>query len=289
VLSTGKLDGNEKGVAVNTTPVFLNTLRTRWRLLVVLLLAACAAVIAVASAALQPSAVTNEEQRRIELYSYAGDYTLQSPPPDVHPAVFMVPQEFRWGSTRNVARVSNHAWGIQILTYYPGFSSPAAPQNKEFGLNCVGYCNGRILMYVSYNPAMVRDGIANFADANVRGQLSSRKFITDLRQHNATFKDLGPRGPFTGGFEHLVLGAQHIKHGLDEQVLWRENKDGHYDLVARCRPNAPNPICFLDFSVSCNPAISVQVTVGMRDIDRAADIKDKANAFLLPMIKSCNP
>ena len=273
---------------MNTTPVYLNGRRSRWRLLCIPILAVFAAMMVVASAAVQPPAVTPAEQGRIELYPYAGNYLLQSPPPDVHPAVFMVPQEFLWGSTRNAAKVNNHAWGIQILTYYPGFSSPAAPQNKEFGLNCVGYCNGRILIYIAYNPAMLRGGIANFADANVRGQLSSRKFITNLPQHNATYNDFGSRGPFTGGFEHLVRGVQHLKDALDEQVLWRETKDGHYDLVARCSPNAPNPTCLLDFSASCNPAISVEVTVGMRDIDRAADIKGKTNALLLPMIKSCN-
>lgn len=274
---------------MSSISVFLNGWGARLRRLFIPLLAACAALIIAAIAAVRSPPINSAEPGRIELYPYAGNYLIQSPPPDIHPAVFMVPQEFRWGSTRNTSKVSNHAWGIQILTYYPSFGSPAAPQNKTVGLDCVGYCNGRILIYIAYKPTMLSDNIANFADANVRGQLSSREFTTNLPQHIATYKDLGPRGPFTGGFEHLVQGAQHLKNGLDEQIFWRKTKDGHYDMVARCSPNAPNPICLMDFSASCNPAISVEVTVGMRDIDRADDLKAKANAFLLPMIKSCNP
>ncbi|HKU63745.1 MAG TPA: hypothetical protein VJQ06_01680 [Rhizomicrobium sp.] len=265
--------------------------RARWRSFFILLLAACVVMIAAAGVTVQTPAVTTAEQDRIELYPYAGpSYLLQSPPPDVHPAVFMVPQEFRWGSTRNVAQMNYHAWGIQILTYYPSFSSPAAPQNKDFGLDCIGYCNGRILIYISYNPQMLRAGIANTADATVHGELENKNFITGLHLSNVTYKDLSPRGPFDGGFEHIAMvrGAQPPKIGLDDQVLWRKAESGHYDLVAKCAPDAPNPLCHLIFSSSCNPAISVQVSVGMRDIDRAADIKDKTDAFLLPMIKSCN-
>ena len=262
----------------------------RWRPLFIPLLAACAVMIAVAGVAAQPRAAIIAEQDRIELYPYAGGYLLQSPPPDVHPAVFMVPQGFRWGSTRNVARVSNHAWGIQILTYYPGFSSPAAPQNKDFGLDCIGYCNGRILIYISYNPRIVRAGITNTADARVHGELENRKFIAGLHLPNVTYKDLGPRGPFNGGFEHIAMvqGARPPKIGTDEHFLWRKTEGEHYDLVAQCDQAASSPHCHLDFSSSCNPSISVQVSIDMRDLDRAADIKDKTDAFLLPMIKSCN-
>ncbi len=253
---------------------------------------ACVVMIAAfAVIAEQSPALTTAEQNRIELYPYGGRYyLLQSPPPDVTPAVFMVPQEFRWGSTSNVAQIKNHAWGIQILTYYPGFSNPAAPQNREFGLDCAGYCNGRIMIYISYNPAMVRANIANTADASVHGELENRKFISGLQLSNVTFKDLGPGGSFDGGFDHIAMvpGSQPPKIGSYDRFLWRKTADGHYDLVAKCGLDASSPHCLLHFSSSCNPAISVQVTIDMRDIDRAGDIKEKTNAFLLPMIKSCS-
>jgi hypothetical protein len=275
---------------VDRTSDFLSGRRARWQSLFIPLFAACVVPVAFAGVGIQPPAVSTAEQDRIELYDPAGAfYLLKSPPPDMRPAVFVVPQEFRWGSTRNVAQMNYHAWGIQILTYYPGFSSPAAPQNKSLGLDCIGYCNGRILIYISYSPRIQSVGFANAADSTVHGQLRDRKFITGLHLPNVTYKDIGPRGPFSGGFEHIAMvqGALPPKIGADDLVLWRETKDGHYDLVALCAPDAPNPPCHLIFSSSCSPAISIQVSVTMRDIDRAADIRDKTDAFLLPMIKSC--
>ena len=48
------------------------------------------------------------------------------------PIILKIPEKFRFtpgkGGTRD--------WGLNLLTYYPGFASPLEPQNAKFGLSC---------------------------------------------------------------------------------------------------------------------------------------------------------
>lgn len=39
-------------------------------------------------------------------------------------------------------------WAAYILTYYPSFTGPRDPENANYGLNCVGHCNGQILVSI---------------------------------------------------------------------------------------------------------------------------------------------
>jgi hypothetical protein len=80
----------------------------------------------------------------IEIYEHIGDFTLAAPPPDMKPITLQAPEAFRYGSSKGVVR----NWGLNLLTYYPSFTSPEAPENRPFGLSCAGDCNGRILISI---------------------------------------------------------------------------------------------------------------------------------------------
>jgi hypothetical protein len=36
--------------------------------------------------------------------------------------------------------------GANIISWYPSMTSSKNPMNKTFGLNCAGFCNGRIMI-----------------------------------------------------------------------------------------------------------------------------------------------
>ena len=78
-----------------------------------------------------------------EIYEHWGrQFTLDAPPPETQPIVLQVPRGFGYASSGKAIR----NWGLNILTYYPKFTNPRAPENRAFGLQCRGDCNGRILI-----------------------------------------------------------------------------------------------------------------------------------------------
>jgi hypothetical protein len=87
----------------------------------------------------------------IDIYEHYGYYMLDDPPPGVRP------------------------WGTNILTYYPSFTSPADPENRNFGLACAGLCNRRILISVENRDHSVRFSSANMGDFIARSSLKWAK------------------------------------------------------------------------------------------------------------------
>jgi hypothetical protein len=80
----------------------------------------------------------------IDIYEHYGSYMLDDPPPGVRPIILDVPEKFLYGRSKKAIVT----WETNILTYYPSFTSPADPKNRNFGLACAGLCNGRILISV---------------------------------------------------------------------------------------------------------------------------------------------
>jgi hypothetical protein len=110
----------------------------------------------------------------IEIYEHYGQYTLDAPPPDMPPIVLQVPEKFRYGLSKGTAR----NWGVNILTYYPHFTSPEEPENAEFGLNCAGICNGRVLILVENRTHSISTSAPTFGEFIARATLSYQRTVT---------------------------------------------------------------------------------------------------------------
>jgi hypothetical protein len=53
--------------------------------------------------------------------------------------VSRIPQQFRFRSSIG----QTQSLGINLITFYPDFTSLADPRNYAYGSGCFGYCNGK--------------------------------------------------------------------------------------------------------------------------------------------------
>jgi hypothetical protein len=245
---------------------------------------------AMAACGLFPSfAMGAPEPGTIEIYEPNGIYTLAAPPPGMQPVILQVPEKFRYGSSKGSVR----NWGLNILTYYPSFTSPQDPENAKFGLDCAGLCNGRVLIAVKNQARGIRvTGSPNMGDFIARNTVKWNK--TPPYPSNVQVRDLEPPDGFDDGFERVTRALGNAPGGLSpnfaqvEQFYFRKAVDGiHYDLAATCRANPERTTCTLHFSLNCDPGISVSVNgLDGRYLKLAQDIKAKTDQFISRMVKA---
>jgi len=224
----------------------------------------------------------------VEIFQVGGTNTghsLESLPPDAKPIVLEIPDEFRYGSSRRVSR----AWGLNILTFYPGFTSPTAPENAKFTHSCVGDCNGRMLISIEnkrqpiHNPSGTTNHIdyPNMGDAIAHSQIENPIF-----GRGAEKIPLGPQDGFDSGFETHAPSRDANSEQIHKYLFHLSPDRVHYDLAAECQLNKFAKTCRLHFSLKCNPAIYVQVVaIDMRHIDQFADVVAKTDAFVSSMVR----
>jgi hypothetical protein len=222
----------------------------------------------------------------VEIYEQYGTYTLDAPPPEMHPIVLSIPEQFLYGSSKGAAR----NWGVNILTYYPSFSSPQDPANAAFGLKCAGICNGRILVSVANRKHSISLDSPNMADFIARTEFKWSK--TPPYPSNVQVRDIEPPPKFDEAFERVTsatpspTGDKHQAPALTKRTYLRKADSGHYDLAAICNVNQIRTSCILHFSLNCNPAIYVSVNgVDGSYLPMATEIKEKTDRFISAMIK----
>jgi hypothetical protein len=64
------------------------------------------------------------------------------------PMITRIPEKFRFRSSVGATR----AYGINIITSYPDFESIADLTNRAYGVDCVGYCNGQMMISIDNVP-----------------------------------------------------------------------------------------------------------------------------------------
>jgi hypothetical protein len=216
----------------------------------------------------------------VEIYEYTGE---KSPTP----IVLQVPKEFRYGSSAGQTR----SWGINILTYYPSLSSPRDPANASYGLNCVGFCNGRILVAIAYAPTVLTRHIASSAtDAEAQNFL---RYFHGPGPGNVHVTDLAPEFGFDEVFERTIEplpGNKSIIPGnpprVDRYLLKFAPDAVHYGAYAHCSMSTKVQTCEIRFSLDCDPAISVAV-IGwpFARMDDASEIHRRVEQFVAAMVK----
>ena len=223
------------------------------------------------------------EPDTIEIYEYYGSYTLDAPPPEMHPIILSIPNEFLYA--RN--RLPKRDWGVNILTYYPSFTSPQNPANADFGLSCVGICNGRILISVNNRAHSIGPNSPNMGDFIARAQLKWLKFYSTLPNIRVTSID--PKGiGFDEAFERNTTTMPGEKTALAEQIYLKKGGDGeHYDLAATCEKNEARATCILHFSLRCDPKVYVSINlIDGTYLSQASSIRAKADQFVSAMVKN---
>ncbi len=161
----------------------------------------------------------------IEIYEHYGTYTLASPPAEMQPIVLRIPAAFLYGSSK----IGGRNWGLNLLTYYPAFSSPSDPENANFGLRCAGICNGRILISVQNRTHSISQTIPNMGDFIARSELKWRK--TPPSPPNVRVRDIDPVEGFEEGFERATFEVGDARKrsplGL-QRVYLRRASDKNY-------------------------------------------------------------
>jgi hypothetical protein len=226
------------------------------------------------------------ETKTIEIYEQYGTYTLDAPPPEMHPIILAVPAQFLYGSSKEGSR----NWGVNILTYYPSFTSPQDTPNADFGLKCIGICNGQILISVQNRKHSISSVSPNMGDFIARTEFKWSK--TPPYPPNVQVRDIEPPVGFDEAFERVTnakaspTGDKVRESALITRTYLRKADSEHYDLTAICNVNQVKTSCILHFSLGCNPAIYVSINgVDGSYLPVAADIQEKAVRFISAMIK----
>ena len=221
---------------------------------------------------------------RIEIYEHWNIYTLDAPPPEMVPIVLQVPDAFRYGSSVG----STRNWGLNILTYYPTFTSLQAPENAPYGLKCAGDCNGRIMISIENSAHGIHHPENN--RGNDYPNMGDRTYRIDRDSYipirgSSTFRDIGPQRGFDSSWEVHIPGNDSVDE-ITYLHLGRLSGDHiHYDLAAECDINAYAKTCTLHFSLKCNPIIYVKVVaINMRYFSMFADVVSKADNFVSSMV-----
>jgi hypothetical protein len=150
----------------------------------------------------------------VAIYEHYGSYRLDDPPPGMRPIILDVPGKFLYGSSKNAVAT----WGTNILTYYPSFTSPADPENKNYGLYCAGLCNGRILISVENRDHSVRSSSPNMGDFIARSSLKWAK--TPPYPPNVHVRDLDSYDGFSTGFERVSTDSPGSAKGGASRFPW---------------------------------------------------------------------
>jgi len=190
-------------------------------------------------AALTVVAAREDEIGFIEIYESRGNFTLRAPPPEMKPIVVQVPEAFRYGSSRGAMR----NWGLNLLTYYPTFTSPQAPENVLFGFNCKGDCNGRILVAINNRTHSING--PRFDSPNM-GDYIAR--VEPLIPIGSTKTYLEPQHGFDSGYEVRIPASNGVGDQIDRYLFHSSEDRAHYDLAARCSINRFAKTCTLHFS-----------------------------------------
>ena len=242
------------------------------------------------------------EQDVIEIYeSELVKHTLDDPPTDVPPIVLKLPEKFRILTSKGAVR----DWGASLMTYYPSFTSPRDPENANYGLNCVGYCNGRIhvsIENVGRNAPSPTNPKGHFhTDYIVRNILSMKNDWAietawpRLAISNTLYTDFPPGAGFDMVFEELNTAdddARNIRPGYYKHVnryyIHKNKEPNYYDFLVECQvPSGDNQafFCEFHFSLLCNSAVFVKASIvkGEHMLDFFA-IKSTVDRFVSDMI-----
>lgn len=249
----------------------------RPRLASIFILCCALAVVLPSHASLADDTIT------VNLYESYGVYTLDAPPPEMRPIVLAVPTAFLYRPDAKTTR----AWGVNLLTYYPTFTSTKDPENAHFGLECIGVCNGRILVSVANRTHSITPSSPNMGNFIAKARL--KWWQPPFMPPNAQTRTLRSVEPFDQAFEQALFNPDGTVGEVERIYMHRPKIEGPYDLTATCVVKSTRTTCTLHFSLTCNPTVYLSVNgIDGSYLSRSIDIREKTDRFVSAMIRDSN-
>jgi hypothetical protein len=183
---------------------------------------------------------------------------LMALPPDRRPIVLQIPEEFRSSASKGAVR----AWDTNVLTYYPSFTSMSAPENRQFGMACVGICNGRILISLkNCEHCIHRPDLFDGHDYQNMGDFRANTFLTKKKLEPTSVHDVPLPDGFHEGFGEDISESAKAKDptAAVEYYFKKTPKGDAYEAAVECETKSGISICELDFSSSCLPGLEITV------------------------------
>jgi hypothetical protein len=212
-----------------------------------------------------------------DVYEYRGKDSL-----DAAPISIKIPADL---ITRKPT--TTRVFGVNILTFYPSFTSLKDPQNAAFGAGCVGICNGRILIGIKSRTHSIDASTPNMGDWMAKSHLKWHK--TPPYRSNVEVTDIDVAGTgFTEAFEVKTRDPV-SKRVASTQIFYlrKSARSNHFDLTASCAVGLAITGCTLNFSLACEPAVYVAVHgIDRSNLQEAADIKEETDQFISKMVLS---
>ena len=228
------------------------------------------------------SGVRADDSGLVAIYPYATGFP-PIPASQMKPIILQIPEAFRYGSSEGATR----AYGINIMTFYPSFTSPRDPRNAPFIGECTGDCNGRVLIYIENSPSTIHHpGDTHGEDFPNMGDAMAHAFLEHpLVPNGAVVTRLGPQHGFDSGLQ--IDASKPSLGGRIERYFFHLGKDGmHYDLAVGCTIYPFRKTCSLHFSLKCDPAVYIQVgRFDMSQINQFLDFRDRVNRFVSSMVR----
>jgi hypothetical protein len=205
--------------------------------------------------------------------------------PDAKEITIRVPRKFFIPGVPN----SGIGKGINLITFYPTFISTREARKLGYQSDCVGYCNGRVM--ISFENRGLRGGAANATDNWAALYMKAPTIYRSPYGHEFPAFVAVDREP-QFGFDRVFDHETHPGGGPDitsvDRYLFKYNETRTgFDLVAKCHMQVPVPACALYFSPRCEPALSIEVIGWQYErMAEAMNLWKSAKAFVFPMLTS---
>jgi hypothetical protein len=185
--------------------------------------------------------------------------------------VLRIPQQFRFRSSIG----QTQSLGINLITFYPDFTSLADPRNYAYGSGCIGYCNGQMMISIENVPA------------DWSGSLQKRLFdegylggLTDHKPHyfGVEVEDINPILGFDTAFD------QNLVNGYRTRILLKGESDNNPNpLSAKCMMDAVQ-VCELLFTLKCAPIVDIKVVWHYDHLSEAFQLQKRVDDFVSAML-----
>jgi len=155
-------------------------------------------------------------------------------------------------------RSSEATLGAQFFIW-PDLSGASDIKNTKFGLNCTGYCGGRMLITVGYG----------FATPSL-GDRSFNAFLSMYSDYGATFKPAKSIKGFDIALDEEPSPARDFGTNT---IYFAPPSPGHSSTSLECARKTPFPLCKAKFSSDKHPGLTMDVSTSAFELHDWQDVQ----------------
>jgi hypothetical protein len=186
--------------------------------------------------------------------------------------VLRIPQQFRFRSSIG----QTQSLGINLITFYPDFTSLADSRNYWYGSGCLGYCNGQMMVSIENVPADW--------SASLQKRLFDKGYLRILTNHKPTsfgieVEDIDPILGFEKVFDQRLADAYRTRI-----LLKGENDNKLTPLSAECSMSTTVQVCELYFTLKCAPMVDIEAIWPYDHLSEAFQLQKRVDDFVSAML-----